>query len=208
MKSPPYQRFIKSMAIDYEKWHDGEGYDLAALAELQGAERAEIERTLLGRADNDWRDLEALAQLDTPAGWRAIERVARGAGDNAVHAARLLAEKSPGHGEEVLELQLLQSMRTLKPDAPVAPIIDEAACHPTDAIKKALLDAAAFSSNSTFRVHAAALLLYLAGQTKEPFDWAERPFFLRFGSKLPRDVGEAHQELRRRLGLGGPAGPT
>ena len=32
-------RFIESMKIDYEKWHDGIGYDLKALAEANREER-------------------------------------------------------------------------------------------------------------------------------------------------------------------------
>jgi len=35
----PISRFIKSMNIDFEKWHDGIGYDLEALKEANDKER-------------------------------------------------------------------------------------------------------------------------------------------------------------------------
>ena len=62
----PLSRFIESMKIDYEKWHDGIGYDLEALKEANKEEREAIERILINRNPPDWRDIEALATLDTP----------------------------------------------------------------------------------------------------------------------------------------------
>jgi hypothetical protein len=53
------------MNIDYEKWHDGIGYDLEALAEANEKERKVIEKILVNRNPRNWRDIEALAFLDT-----------------------------------------------------------------------------------------------------------------------------------------------
>jgi hypothetical protein len=200
MPTDAYNRFIESMKIDYYKWHDGEPYDLAALDALSSAETRSVEATLIARADRDWRDIDALARLNTPAAWKAVERVARLTGETALHAARTLAEHRPATREKVLEPQILQAIRTLAADAPVGQLLAVVAANPTDAVRKSLLDATLYSRNPTFRVHAAAILLYLAGQTREPFDWAERPFFLRFATPIPRDLAAAHQELRGRLG--------
>ena len=60
-------RFERSMAIDYEKWHDGIGYDVDAIDDATPAERERIERLLLARRYADWRDVEALARLRSPA---------------------------------------------------------------------------------------------------------------------------------------------
>ena len=68
------ERFAASMAIGYDEWHDGIGYDLTALAEASQAERGAIESLLLPRAEQDWRDVEALAALDTPAARVALLR--------------------------------------------------------------------------------------------------------------------------------------
>jgi hypothetical protein len=53
------------MAIDYEKWHDGIGYDIDAIKLASPAERKTIERILIAHTPRDWRDIEALAQIDT-----------------------------------------------------------------------------------------------------------------------------------------------
>ena len=72
-RSEAYQRFIASMAMDFDKWHDGTGYDLQALAELTGQERTDVETLLLGRAGQDWRDKEALAALGSSSAVAALE---------------------------------------------------------------------------------------------------------------------------------------
>jgi hypothetical protein len=61
--SPAYDRFIKSMQVGYDQWHDGIGYDLDALAALTADERADARKLLAGRAGRDWRDVEALEAL-------------------------------------------------------------------------------------------------------------------------------------------------
>jgi hypothetical protein len=59
------QRFVKSMKIDYEKWHDGIGYDIGALKLASPIELKEIEQILIRHKPRDWRDIEALAKIDT-----------------------------------------------------------------------------------------------------------------------------------------------
>ena len=66
------------MEMNYEKWHDGIGYDLGALAEATPKERAAIEGLLVARRPRDWRDVEALAALDTP---RARKELVAALGD-------------------------------------------------------------------------------------------------------------------------------
>jgi hypothetical protein len=61
----PLGRFEKSMEINYEKWHDGIGYDLDALKVASQTERVAIEQMLIKHNPRDWRDIQALAQIDT-----------------------------------------------------------------------------------------------------------------------------------------------
>jgi len=68
----PLQRFKKSMQINYEKWHDGIGYDLEALKLASPEEQNVIEQILINHNPRDWRDIEALAKLNTK---RAIEAI-------------------------------------------------------------------------------------------------------------------------------------
>ena len=67
-------RFLRSMIIDYEKWHDGIGYDLDALRAASPAELRMIEAALIDHSPRDWRDVEALALIDTPTARAAVER--------------------------------------------------------------------------------------------------------------------------------------
>ncbi|MBN1998898.1 hypothetical protein JW935_15165 [candidate division KSB1 bacterium] len=65
MFSKAYQRFLDSMKIGFDQWHDGTGYDLETLGRLGPEERASIEELLIGnlKQAGDWRDVEALAGL-------------------------------------------------------------------------------------------------------------------------------------------------
>ncbi|MCB1123457.1 MAG: hypothetical protein KJT03_18030, partial [Verrucomicrobiae bacterium] len=60
------ERFKASMVMDFERWHDGIGYDLELLKSASPEELAEIEAILLAQPVDDWRDVEALAALNTP----------------------------------------------------------------------------------------------------------------------------------------------
>lgn len=71
-RSAALERFLSSMNIGYIQWHDGLGYDLEALDLLDDNDRAEAEKALVARAEKDWRDLEALNRLATPAAIAAI----------------------------------------------------------------------------------------------------------------------------------------
>jgi len=198
MASKDYQRFLDSMAIGFDQWHDGTGYDLEALERLGETEKVSIE-TLLSQnlvRGGDWRDVEALAALGTPSA-RAAVSMAR---YHANHAVRNYA--------------LGIALEGLRPeDDPLAPELEEqviravddgcyemAARMPTPRVKQALLNCA-LKADGVTRVNAAALLLYLCGQTSEPFDWSQRPFFLRFAEDDPQVLTQAWAELRRRTGM-------
>jgi hypothetical protein len=69
----PLQQFEKSMEIDYEKWHDGIGYDIDAIKLASPMELKEIEQMLVQHKPQDWRDIEALAQIDTKSAQQTIK---------------------------------------------------------------------------------------------------------------------------------------
>ncbi|HEX7133319.1 MAG TPA: hypothetical protein VF228_12130, partial [Iamia sp.] len=103
MTSEAWARFEDSLALDYERWHDGIGIDLDALAALSGEERARAESRLLG-AEPTWREIQGLAVLDTPAARAALRAVLDG-GDTesrmaVVRAAPAVLE--PGELDDLL----------------------------------------------------------------------------------------------------------
>ncbi|HEX2932480.1 MAG TPA: hypothetical protein VHV54_22320 [Candidatus Binatia bacterium] len=191
--SAAFGRFLKSLTIGLEEWREGTGYDLSALGEMTPDERAAIERKLIEHlADpGDWRDVEALAALATPTALAAVEK-ARKHPDSEVreHAIEHVLEKNPQ--DPKIEADVVRAVKKGN--------IELAEQCPTPRVKRALLDCAR-TADATTRVNAAALLMYLCGQAAEPFDWKQRPFFLRFGEEDPKERRAALKELREKTGL-------
>jgi hypothetical protein len=139
-----------------------------------------------------------------------------GGGDNTVTDAlrRNLTDPSP-----VVRLAAIESMARMglidNPDVKLAreiiklKVIGEGECtralllaqqYPTDVVKKALLKAA--WQRTECSVHCAAMLCYLTGHAKEPFDWEMRPFFLRLSKGAPeKDRIKAFKELCELVGM-------
>lgn len=198
MGSAAYERFMASTDIDYDRWKEGEGYDLEALRSLEGAERDDAEQWLSDRAGNDWRDLEALLALGS---WRAraavIEQLRRGSTEQRLWSARFLA------GDPLLaadrEAAVVRGLEQALLYGGLSLALDMATEERTPAMIDALFRAA-MRDEGEAAVHAAARLAYVHGKAKEPFDWELRPLFLRFGEadRAARDV--AFRELCALIG--------
>ena len=194
MAGAEYTRFIQSMNICYEQWHDGIGYDVEALAGMTPDERAEVEVILIAHlADpGDWRDVEALFALGTPGAMAAVNKATKHrSAEVRNHALEALAGAGPQNAADLEE----DIVRAVERGA-----LDLAERHPTPRVKRALLDCARLTDPVT-RVNAAALLMYLCGKADGPFDWSQRPFFLRFGSEDRNELRAAWTELRQRTGI-------
>ena len=200
MSSKAYQAFLDSMILNFERWHDGIGYDLKILKQLETREKASIEKLLIENLEHkgDWRDVQALAVLNTPTARKAVDqarihpktKVRNYALRNIIR--NLDPENTSKELSAELEEQVIQAV--MQGDYEIAEYM------PTMRVKKALLDSV-LVVDSEKRVCGAAFLLYLCGQTSEPFDWDQRPFFLRFSDNNSGDIHEAWEELRRRAGL-------
>ena len=200
MPSEAYQLFLDSMVMDFDKWHDGTGYDLKALEQLEPEERATIEKLLIGnlKQSGDWRDVQALAALGSESARAAVDK-ARFHSNTKVRNYALRIRLNTQDSKDMtkkdiaeLEEQVIQAMT--HGDYEVAEYM------PTMRVKKALLHLTQ-EADSEIRVSAAAFLLYLCGQAPEPFDWSQRPFFLLFGNEDPKMLQLAWEHLRKRTGL-------
>ena len=191
--SDAFSRFFRSMRIDVEMWRDGTSYDLDALAEMTPGERVMVEKKLLEHltGSGDWRDVEALAALGAPSALEAVA-AAREHGNREVRKRALAYAMEQAHMDEALEGQVVRAVR-------MGDIHLAERC-PTPAVKLALLDCA-LTADASIRVNAAALLVFLCGLASQPFDWSQRPFFLRFGEHDPARVRDAWRELREKTGL-------
>jgi hypothetical protein len=198
--TPAYQAFVTSMEVGYEKWHDGVGYDLVALRNVTDAERDGLV-PVLGQhllSNPDWRDVEALAAIGTPAAIQAL----RGATEFVDPRTRMyLEEQLMKVGEPAnLEDAIINALRQTTIGAGFSQALDMAEWNPGPRIQDTLLDLA-LNGDDEKRIQCAALALYLGGKADAAFDWSHRPFFLRFSDPDRNVQIEAYKELCKRLGV-------
>lgn len=189
--SAAVQRFLDSMALDLDRWREGDGYDLAALDGLSRAERTHVLQVLLEHLDGpaaDWRDVDAVAALGTRAAKAALQRLAdHPNGEVRLRAARRRDEM---RGASRAEREVLRLLAHPDDDTSIDQLLSMAEEHPTPKVREALVACAMGDGPPELRVNAAALALYLAGVAAEPFDWEYRPLFLKFG-EADRSVRQA-----------------
>jgi hypothetical protein len=189
-------RFERSMAIDYEKWHDGIGYDLDILRSASEAERRQIENLLLARATKDWRDVEALAALDTPRANEALRAALRHPNAEIRLAVVRCAPQLVSDGERTASL--VKALQTAVFGRGLSQALDEAAeFHPQEVVDALLRGA--LHREGEFAIHFAALLMFIYGKAASPFDWDRRPFFLRFDTEDRVERTAAFRELCREI---------
>ncbi len=194
--SDPLKRFLQSMVLDFEKWHDGIGYDVSAIAEMTTAQRREVEQTLLTRGVEGWRDLEALDHLDTPAARAAILR-ARESGDAVL---RLAAQNyGPAANASEREAAILEGLETDDLSDGLSKALDQASDYPTPKVIAALFRCAR-DRPGVAGYQAVAVLFFLHGKIDSVHDMSERPFFLRFAEPASADRRESFSQLCQRLG--------
>jgi hypothetical protein len=190
------ERFRRSMAIDYEKWHDGIGYDVALLSEVTPADRLAIESLLLSRGVNDWRDVEALATLRTERAKRALHK-AMISGKTEIRAAVIRHAPKLVCEEDKIAF-LVEALRTAQFYGGLTQALDEVASfYPPEIVTE--LFRGALERRGDVAVHFAAMLMFIHGQTKQPFDWEHRPFFLRFDTSTRAEREQVFRELCARV---------
>jgi len=196
------ERFQASMDIDYEKWREGIGYDLGLLETASEEERLEIEDLLVRRGVLDWRDVEALAALDSPRASEQLRRVL-GSADHRLtlalirHAENLLSEAertailiSALEGAEIYT-GLTEALLEIESFHP-RPVLD--------ALFRGVLERDGATAGQF-----AAMLLYLHGKASSAFDWDHRPFFLKFQTDSPTERRALFAELCHRIDVSSEA---
>lgn len=186
------RRFFDSMNLDYEKWHEGTSYDLGALAEVSADELVRIQSTLMHREPLDWRDIEALAAIDTPEARAAVVAALK---HPDIRIRREARKHAPDAADDKTRArQLIQTLETADIYSGLSQAIDEVQeFHPPEVIRTLLNGA--LNRDGPAAVHFAALLCYLHGKAAEPFDWGMRPFFLRFHTEDPAERQAVFKEL-------------
>ena len=194
-----YERFVASMDIDYERWHEGIGYDLDALREMEPDERFRTEHWLITRAGEDWRDLEALLAIGSNAARAAVvEQLRTGKLEQRLQAARLLRDDPALAGD--IEAAAIAGLESALLYYGLSIALDLATTLRTPALIDALFRAA-LRDEGEAAVHAAARLAFIHGKAKEEFDWDLRPMFLRFNTQDRAEREVVFRELCRLCGV-------
>jgi hypothetical protein len=191
-------KFIESMKMDFDRWHDGIGYDLSLIASATSEERAQIESLLLSRPVQDWCDVEALAALDSERAKDALRDALR-TGDNSIaiaisqHAPHLLSDAT----RTAAIVTALEESET--GGGFTQALLEVEGFHPPEIIEALLRGTLARDDSAP--VHFAAMLMFLHGKAESSFDWSHRPFFLRFKTDDRVDRLQAFRELCEKIGV-------
>ena len=193
-----YQRFLDSMNIDYSKWHDGVGYDLDALRKLSPDEQTKVENIVIERGVNDWRDIDALAEIGSEKALSALKNALQSETyEVRIRAVERLSEKGIISEREIetILVETLPLVDILNGQTFTLLLAEE---YPTPAVKRVLLWCT-LHGNEDIRVHAAALIYFLYGIAASSFDWDHRPFYLRFNDENMSNRKLAYDELCKEI---------
>jgi hypothetical protein len=194
----PLRRFERSMTIDYEKWHDGIGYDIDALKEASSEERREIEAILLNRKPLDWRDVEALSVLDTP---KTRDILRKAVSDSNLELQLAVTQYAPhllSSGDRTRVI--VDALRRADIFGGLSQALDQVSeFHPPDVVLE--LFKGALARKGDVAVLFAAMLSYIYGKSNDPFDMKQRPFFLRFNTDVSAERREVFRELCEKIGV-------
>ena len=192
------ERFRESMVCNYERWHEGIGYDLGLLKSATPEELVEIEELLVSRPVEDWRDVEALAALNTPRA-KVLLRKALQSSDPAVAAA--VARHAPVLVSDAERTTMLvKALEKAEAFGGLSATLDQVAeFHPPEVVLALLRGVLARDGGTA--VHYAAMLMFIHGKATSAFDWQQRPFFLRFNTEDADERTAVFRELCEKIGV-------
>jgi hypothetical protein len=194
----PLERFEKSMGIDYEKWHDGVGYDLEALRSASPAELKVIESRLVSHSPRDWRDIEALAKINNEYARQVIKEAINDPNPAVRVAVTRYAPDLVTDRERTCSI--VDGLQNAELFGGLSQVLDDVAEYHPDEVKEALI-AGLLSRKGDVAVLFAAMLFYIFGKANEPFDMVQRPFFLRFNTEDQKERLVLFRELCEKLGI-------
>jgi hypothetical protein len=191
-------KFLASMTMTFDMWHDGLGYDLDTLKSLPDDEKEAIEKVLIDHRPRDWRDVEALGVIGSVRAKKEIESALTSSDPEVRREAQrqIPQQTSPSDRERLL----VQSLKRDSLFAGLGNSIDEAAEFHPPAVVDALFEGA-LNRDGEAAVNFAALLFFIHGKADEPFDWNHRPFFLRFNTSDRAERKAAFIEMCEKLGI-------
>ena len=195
-----WRRFAESKRIDYDRWKEGTGYDLEALASLSAESQRLVERQLT--PPSGWRDVEALVALDTPTARETLRRAVL-AGDIEVRLA-VLSYAPALIDDDTRTDTILSALGEAAPFAGRAQTLDLVMEFHPPVVVQALF-VWLLRARGEMAYHYAATLAAIYGVVDSRYDWSLRPMYLAFNTDDPAARREAFLALCATLGVDGPA---
>jgi hypothetical protein len=192
----PLQRFEESMKIGFEEWHDGIGYDIAAIRIASQEELDKIEQILINHNPRDWRDIEALAEINTKCARENIKEAIKDSNPIVRIAVIRFAPDLITDNER--SQSIIHALQNTEIFSGFSYVLNEVERYHPEEVKETLIKGL-LNRTGDVAVHFAAMLFYLFGKAKEPFDWEQRPFFLRFNTEDRKERVEVFRELCQKL---------
>ena len=190
------RRFLDSMEMDYEKWHDGTGYDLTALGEMTQVDRDDITDILIANQSDPWRNFEALQHINTPRALAAVKTA-------LIHPSlevRIASSRFANSDDLERERILTEALEKSDFYGGLTQALDQVESFHTPGIIDALVRGLLIRSDSV-AVNFAGMLFYIHGKAVSSFDWSHRPFFLRFSTDDHKQRRQAFIELCSMIGV-------
>jgi hypothetical protein len=198
--SAAYERFKRSMVLDYDAWKEGTPYDVPALAEISEEERTLLTDELCEKSALDWRDVEALRALATPQALKRLGEAAETQTDGGGIEA-FMDEVAQGWSAEI-EARFIEKLERVQfMTGALDRLYEIVEAHQTPAVMAQLLRNARIHSDPTVRYSMGAFLLELTGHadTRYTFDPDIRPHLLHLNSADYKDYKAAVAWLEEKV---------
>lgn len=190
------RRFADSMQMNFERWKEGTGYDLEALKCLSPQNQRRMEDQMTPPAG--WRDVEALAALDTPT---ARETLRAAVHAQAIEVSLAVLSYAPRLVDDGTRTDvILRALVEAQPFAGQTETLDRAmAFHPPVVVQA--LFARLLRASGEMAYHCAATLAAIFGVVDSRYDWSLRPLYLAFNTDDAAARRKAFLALCQTLGV-------
>jgi hypothetical protein len=190
------ERFLAAGRVSHAAWHDGTGYPLDALAEMNASTR----ELLVSRLSiNGWREVEVLAAIGTGTARTALRAGFDAAGPVRLQTGLAMLRWIPEILTEAERTDLVcRAIEQARGGDGLDAALEAAQAWHPDTVMHALWQALKHPDDVVV-VHVAALLHFLHGLAAEPFELSRRADFLRFIDDDPEERAAALEQLRARI---------
>ncbi len=182
--------FRAAMNIHYGPWLDGTGYNLDLLTGASDAEKTMVEQLLA--PPRGWRDVEALAALDTDTARAAVQQALQS--DIAEVRAAVLRYAPSSASDTERSATMLRALNDGKFFDDLSSVLDQVEQYHPPEIVNALFRGLLVRPGE-IATNYAAMLAFVHGKADSTFDWDLRPLFLKFNTDDDAERTDAFDEL-------------